>query len=146
MAKTFGEFLSHTPIYQLGINRVVHFNVGSFEARNEIGKLLAPQEPWGIYGAEMTGEEGKPQTYGGLRSMTMIMPRTEGPHSGALTTRLEPSLQLQGHGGIFMEVNDHYNLGTAEEIIGADAAIEVLNNNWENRLPGRSRSSIKSCL
>jgi hypothetical protein len=45
--KAFKEFLMHTPVYPLGINRTVHFSVGSFNVRDAIGRLLAPHEPWG---------------------------------------------------------------------------------------------------
>src|SRR5271165_2167465 len=42
VTKTFGQFLTHTPINRIGINRNVHFGVGSEEKRNQIGRLLAP--------------------------------------------------------------------------------------------------------
>jgi hypothetical protein len=38
VSKTFGEFLPHTPIRQFGINRSLHFSVGSQRVRNEIGR------------------------------------------------------------------------------------------------------------
>jgi hypothetical protein len=47
VVRTFKEFLPHTPLAKLGINRVVHFDVGSVEARDRIGAMLAPKEPWG---------------------------------------------------------------------------------------------------
>ncbi|MGB8605246.1 hypothetical protein [Bradyrhizobium sp.] len=50
-SRIFGEILPHTPINQLGINRSVHFSVGSSQERDRIGKLIAPQGPWGEWGA-----------------------------------------------------------------------------------------------
>jgi hypothetical protein len=48
--RIFGDILPHTPISQIGINRSVHFSVGSAEERDRIGKLVAPQGPWGEWG------------------------------------------------------------------------------------------------
>src|SRR4051812_16063321 len=48
--RTFREALPHTPVFQLGINRLVHFSVGSEEIRNRIGGVLAPTAPWGDWG------------------------------------------------------------------------------------------------
>src|SRR5271156_5897420 len=69
--RIFSVLLPHTPIGQLGINRSVHFSVGSFEERNRIGKLLAPPDPWGTWGAELSGgpSPGKPDQLGGLKSL-----------------------------------------------------------------------------
>ncbi|MDZ7762073.1 MAG: hypothetical protein U5L00_17705 [Desulfovermiculus sp.] len=44
--KTFTDFLSHTPVGTLGINRAVHFDAGSNEARIALGQKLAPWEAW----------------------------------------------------------------------------------------------------
>ena len=40
VAKTFGQFLTHTPMNCVGINRHVHFGVGSEEKRNYLGVYL----------------------------------------------------------------------------------------------------------
>jgi hypothetical protein len=49
-SRIFGDILPHTPISQLGINRSVHFSVGSAAERNRIGMMIAPREPWGVWG------------------------------------------------------------------------------------------------
>ena len=43
--RVFKEHLHHTPLKALGINRSVHFRVGSFAERDRIGRTLAPVEP-----------------------------------------------------------------------------------------------------
>ena len=48
--RIFGDLLPDTPIHQVGINRMIHFDVGSQSAREEIGLKLAPREPWGDWG------------------------------------------------------------------------------------------------
>src|SRR2546428_287446 len=52
--RMFTDVLPHTPISQMGINRIVHFNVGEQE-RNRIGHLLAPRSPWGSWGQKISG-------------------------------------------------------------------------------------------
>jgi hypothetical protein len=64
-------FLIHTPVHQLGINRTVHFSVGSFDVRDKIGRLLAPHEPWGEWGPKISGDPENPQVRGGMRSLLM---------------------------------------------------------------------------
>ena len=69
VTKTFGQYPVHTPVNRVGINRKVHFGVGSEERRNEIGRLLAPTEPWGEWGKRI---DAAPQTRrGGFAQLTM---------------------------------------------------------------------------
>jgi hypothetical protein len=41
VSKAFDELLPHTPIRQFGINRSIHFSIGSESVRNAIGRKLA---------------------------------------------------------------------------------------------------------
>ena len=67
--KTFGQFLSHSPINRLGINRQVHFGVRDEQNRNRIGRTLAPTSAWGEWGVQI---EGAPQNRrGGFTTLTM---------------------------------------------------------------------------
>ena len=61
LERTFGEFLPHTPIFRMGINRQVHFTVGSEDARNEIGLKLAPHEPWGEWADALDRQPPRPR-------------------------------------------------------------------------------------
>ena len=47
VVRVFKEHLNHTPVRAMGINRSVHFRVGSLAERDQIGRALAPVEPWG---------------------------------------------------------------------------------------------------
>lgn len=67
--KTFREFLNHTPMTMLGINRIVHFSVGDEPTRARIGNMLAPLEPWGAWGAAIAASKGDMR--GGMLSLTM---------------------------------------------------------------------------
>jgi hypothetical protein len=111
----------------MGINWTVHFSVVTVAVRNKIGNLLAPKEPWGEWKKDMEGEAEKLETIGGLRSLTMMQTRRTDGYSGSISARVEPStLQHIALNGIFMEINDHYDLGASEAMASSDAAIDVL--------------------
>jgi hypothetical protein len=108
--KSFKEFLNHTPIYQLGINRLVHFSVGSFDIRDRIGRLLAPHEPWGKWASRIAGDPDKPHIRGGMRSLVMGQVDHGDGLQGSINAKVEPSVLLAD--GIYMDVNDHFVLGS----------------------------------
>ena len=56
-AKIFGEYLTHTPITAVGINRTVHFKLPTMCSRIKLGRQLAPLEPWGNFGIDMDTED-----------------------------------------------------------------------------------------
>jgi hypothetical protein len=122
VVRTFREFLPHTPLGRLGINRTVHFSVGSQHNRDRIARMLAPREPWGEWGPFIDRGEGENQ--GGLLSLTMQQRQLDDRNRGHVQAKIEPSVRLPGRAGIFMEVNDHYevedpgNVAGSEEIIG----------------------------
>jgi hypothetical protein len=105
--RIFGDILPHTPVSQLGINRSAHFSVGSVHERDRIGKLIAPQGPWGEWGVGFGSDD--PKNLGGLQTMTMINKKAPDRESGWIQARIEPSQAIgRGETGIFMEINDHY--------------------------------------
>ena len=104
--RVFKEFLPHTPISALGINRMVHFPARNPAARDRVGRTLAPVEPWGEC-AEMLELDGNQN---GMVSLTMRQYQPEGrPPGGQINVKVEPSARIgNGRVGIFIEVNDHY--------------------------------------
>jgi hypothetical protein len=69
VVKTFGQFLLHSPINRLGINRQAHFGVRDEQTRNRIGRILAPTSAWGEWGAQI---DAAPQSRrGGFSTLTM---------------------------------------------------------------------------
>ena len=74
VARTFKEYLHHTPVRAFGINRDVHFRVKSLAERDRIGRTLAPVEPWGAWGQDL-GLDGR---QGGMTSLTMTRLNPEG--------------------------------------------------------------------
>jgi hypothetical protein len=124
--KAFGEFLFHTPIVAVGINFAVHFDCGSFEAREAFARRLAPREPWGAWGTQMEGpKEG--DGHGGLISIAMRQETRPDDRKGFLIVRLEPSSRLKTT-GIFMFVNDHYAVDGSTD---SSQAMEVVELGWE---------------
>lgn len=105
----FNEFLPHTPISALGINRQVHFRVANQATRDRIGRKLVPVEPWGKCGDELEISNES----GGMKSVTMAQGRPRGrPVGGEVNVTVEPSNRINnGQFGIFVRVNDHFVLG-----------------------------------
>ncbi len=69
VAKTFGEFLQHTPISTAGINRQCHFRLQNAERQHAMGRRLAPIEPWGKWATRLATVG--PGVRHGMRSLTM---------------------------------------------------------------------------
>ena len=112
VVRVFEEILYHTPLKMIGINRKVHFPLGSSAERDRIGRTLAPVEPWGRWGKELE-LEGE---HGGMTSLRMSQLRPEGrPPGGQVNVTVEPSNRI-GHGrpGVYVSVNDHYQIDAAD--------------------------------
>jgi hypothetical protein len=133
ISRIFGDLLPHTPIGQLGINRYVHFSVGSFEERDRVGRMLAPREPWGRWGEELASEDEA--RAGGLLSLTMIQQNVSDREAGWVQVKVEPSTRIgRGRTGIFIEVNDHYQLPEPEKAVNASTMIQILQERFDTSL------------
>jgi hypothetical protein len=132
VARTFGEFLSHTPIYLVGINRTIHFPVSSLQTLDKIGKSLAPHEAWGEWGPEISGSA---ERHGGLLSLTMEQSELDDRAKGYIRAKVEPSPQFRpvGH-GVSVDINDHYELSSAEDATGALAAVDLIQSQFQPSL------------
>ena len=127
--RTFTEYLHHTPIHSVGINRSVHYNVHSLETRDRIGRLLAPIAPWGPWADEL-GLDG---THGGMTSLTMTQIDPDGrPPGGQINVKVEPSTRVGGgRTGVYVNVNDHYQFD-ADQPQATEAVIQVVENDFDN--------------
>jgi hypothetical protein len=121
------QFLPETPIRAVGINREVHFETPSEAARDHVGDVLAPKDFWGDFvqnGAQKTG---------GVRSLIMEqsipkegrLMRTDG-RFGYVWARVEPSMRNDIRYGIFVQVNDHFDLVTAPDRLSNGRAVSEL--------------------
>jgi hypothetical protein len=146
--KIFAELLPHTPTGQLGLNRTVHFSVGSFEERNRIGVLLAPPDPWGAWGTELSSgpSKGKPDQLGGLKSLTMLQTRPPDRQFGHIQATIEPSILIGGgRSGIFMVINDHFQIEDPGKAEGAEEMIDILAGRFDESIR-RSESLIDQVM
>jgi hypothetical protein len=129
VCRLFGELLPHTPIKQVGINRVMHFDVGSLAARDEIGLKLAPREPWGKWGRLVSS--GEWPKHGGLVTLSLMQSDIPDRPAGWIQAKVEPSKVIgRGRSGIYMEINDHYDLGDRMPE-GADEIVEIIRDRFD---------------
>lgn len=110
--------LSHTPIHAIGMNWGGHYLPDTTEEWHEFGYFIAPQSPWknifddsAVLKVEMT-EKNKPKDLS----------------DGNIQVWVEPSKQIRG--GIFINMNDHYEI-VGERIIGCSDIIAILDSNRE---------------
>lgn len=137
-AKTFGEFLPHTPIRQLAMTRQVHFRVKNVDARDAFGYLLAPPGVWGHWGECIKARNA--ETRGGLRALTMQQRVFDSARTGSLSATVEPSNLLPKGVGVFVQINDTHDLPEAATASGARAAAELLLESFDASM--RSAESI----
>ena len=126
--RLFGDYLPHTPVNRFGINRTVHFRVGTEEVRNRIGRRLAPLDVWGAWGAEIA--ESKFPTRGGFTSLTMFLPRS-GDVKGHAQATVQPSVAIPGSAGVFVQVNEDFFSSAWKSEDGAIPAMTRLSQEFE---------------
>ena len=129
VVRTFKERLLHTPVTMMGINRLVHFSIGDEATRNRIGKVLAPHEPWGEWAQKIEGRSAKMR--GGMRSLVMEQRDLDDRKKGYIRAKAEPSTLIKSEAGIFMEVNDHYEVEDPAQNQGCEELIELLEQKFD---------------
>lgn len=128
--KLFREVLPHTPVRQFGLNRSVHFRVGSEETRNKIGRLLAPLEPWGAWGDDIGKGEG--DLRGGMASLSMQEVICVDGIRRKITATVQPSSSVQKAFGIFVGLNDHHEFES--EKITTKSVIDIFDSSFDKSL------------
>lgn len=116
------RLLRHTPVKQLGINRLAHFRSQSEEAWHEVGDRLAPKKQWDVLLV-------KP----GMKRVSMLGQRPDS-YVGRITVTVEPSLKLRPGFGVYFEVNDHYENDTEEMGLESERMMEILGAAWQESL------------
>jgi hypothetical protein len=133
VVRLFSELLPHTPVQKMGINRFVHFNVGSFDERDRIGMTLAPQQPWGEWGKKLSSGEGA--KHGGMLSLAVVQKDVPDRPGGWVQAKIEPSTRVGGGlTGIYMEVNDHYEITDESEKSTPLAMMKILSEKWDKSI------------
>ncbi len=114
------KLLRHTPIKQLGINKLEHYRSSNHEEWHQLGHRLAPKEGW-------AGLLEKP----GMRKLTMEGVRPD-KYAGRILVTVEPSSKINP--GVYFELNDHYEIDVVEEGRSSDRAMEILSESWQESL------------
>lgn len=129
VSKVFGDVLPHSKISSFGINKSVHFRTSTKDKRTEIGRQLAPTDPWGAFGKRL--EESSGALLGGMMSIRMREILEDDDSRGHLEARVEPSNAIDKYTGIFVATNRHFELKDVPEHAGAKEAIEKLDKEFE---------------
>ena len=135
--ETFTEALGTTPIHQMGINRTVHYSVGSEERRNKVGLILAPAEPWGEFGAAIAAT--KQPRRGGCIDVSMRLPTEGDGYIGHMQVSVQPSATIKGNLGIYVQTNDHYDVGKLEDMADCAKIMSLLSERFEQSVEQSDR-------
>jgi len=114
------DLLHFTPIHALGMNRDFHFPMSSEKDWHSFGDKLAPKEIW-------SDILKKP----GTRTLVMEGQRPD-ECTGFIRVKAEPSIKVKY--GIFININDHYQLQDPQSEKGCDEIVHILKDNWENSM------------
>lgn len=125
--RTFGEFLPHAPLQQLGINREVHFKVKSLEARDRMGFKLAPPSSWGDWEKDLTAKSDRMR--GGLKLLSMQQQVFSESRTGYIQATVQPSAVITDGAGVFVQVNDHYE--SSNPGAGNPELLDILESRFE---------------
>lgn len=119
------SLLPHSPVTAVGINREIVFRAQSVEAWHKLGDALAPKEPWMV----LLGDGNKKQRTGGMRSIVMERSLRTDEKKGYVRVTVE-ALET-GRNETKINYNDHYVLATKNKSSSADAAVELINQSWD---------------
>jgi hypothetical protein len=135
------QFLPETPIRAVGINREVHFETASEAARDRVGDVLAPKAFWGDF-VQSGGQKA-----GGVRTLVMEqsipkegrLARTDGKF-GYVWARVEPSVRKDIRHGIFMQINDHFDLTMPpDRVSNGRAVVDLITEQFERSITDAER-------
>ena len=128
--KAFADLAPESSISSFGINRESHYNLGSNDARNELGMRLAPPDAWGDWGAKvkqsMQNEDKGSALQGGVTALQVRKPfRNEGI-GGWLDITIGPSSIVPNFCGVLFRANHHHQLAKpAEGEEGSEEPVSV---------------------
>jgi hypothetical protein len=108
--------LEHTPVGAAGLNHAFHYGFPSYDLNVRLGDRIVPSEPWPMLTNPL------------YTNLQITSERTDGK-KGAVNVQVQPSLQVEG--GLFVAVNDHFDLTEKEKPVAASAAVELLAECWD---------------
>ena len=115
------KLLRHTPLKLMGISRSEHYRIENIEKWHDIGHTLAPKSIWN----DILENPG-------LNSMSITEAERRDGLNGYIRVQVEPSKRV--HPGIFVLVNDHFEVNHPEKTHGGDEIINILETQWDTSL------------
>lgn len=119
---TFG-ILEHTPIHAVGFNMNQHFRMPSEDAWNAFGDHYTQKDSWrGIL------------TQPGMRTL-VIEGKRDNCNANQIQVKIEPSRKAKH--GVFIGVNEHYDVRSSEDSSPADrmeVLLKTLRDAWDEFL------------
>jgi hypothetical protein len=116
------RILEHTPFHKLGINRHMHYRMGTDSARMALGRVLVPPAPW-----------METMTSPLMRSLTMQGKRPGSPAVHVNVT-VEPSPRVQPlTRGVYVVMNEHFEK-PEDNIATAGHLLDLLASEWQPSL------------
>jgi hypothetical protein len=113
--------LTHAPVARMGLNRVFHYPLASEKRWHSLGHRLAPKRDWKPYLKDP-----------GLEALIIRAARAD-KRDGVVRVRVEPSARVDY--GVFIEVNDHYELAKADPPASTtEEAAQILADHWGESL------------
>ena len=126
----FGDHLSYTPVTAFGINRTIHFRLGSSQARHDLGRKLAPIEPWGSFGEQLEAEDR--QLIGGMTKLVMTRKSLISQARVNTNVTLEPSVRIAPEDdGVYVQFNSHHEIEALPDGHGCETALELIGDRFE---------------
>ncbi|MGW4126990.1 hypothetical protein [Amycolatopsis japonica] len=140
--------LTTAPVAALGINRNIHFEVGTAESWHAFGDSLTPKQFWDDF-----------MLYPGMKSVSMLGGRGD-LNSGYIQFTVEPSTIIKN--GIFVAHNDHYALKAIDKppqsrddlqvefrrkldasLAKRELAVRILTDEWQSSAARSNRALMK---
>ncbi len=111
------DHLHHTPVKALGINPEADFNLRTDEKWHNFGHRFAPKDDW----KAITDNPG-------LQELIIKDETKKGDYEGYSLIKLRPSEKLNY--GLFINLNEHFELGEFDPQNGTKKLLEVLNSQF----------------
>lgn len=116
--KALLDLAPNSTVSQFGINVIGHYDLGSTDARNNLGRRVAPPEAWGTWGQtlleSMNGEHRGTILQGGMLNVQMKQPFSKDGVNGWRTVGLSSSLEIPNNTGVLLQTNHHHQVASLD--------------------------------
>jgi hypothetical protein len=103
----------------IGINVHAFYAMENFEARDRLGRKLAPAEGWGKWGEQLKKAQAayppNDPRHAGMMVISMRLPMPDNRDHGWIEVKVEPSSRVKDVAELVISVNDHYALKEGDE-------------------------------